>query len=95
MHSEAALHMFKSPWDVELVRQCHLGVCRFDDLVRALGISRQVLAHRLKALVSAGILTRQQYQSRPDRYEYKLTDKGLDFIPVLHAATRWSERWRT
>lgn len=95
VHSEASLHICKSSWDVELIRQCHLGVCRFDDLVSTLAISRQVLSARLKALVAADILIRQKYRSRPDRYDYRLTAKGLDFVPVLQAAMCWSERWRS
>jgi DNA-binding HxlR family transcriptional regulator len=48
----------------------------------------------LRALVAGGILVRQQYQSRPPRFEYKLTAKGQDLLPVVVAMLRWSERWR-
>ena len=36
------------------------------------GISRSVLARRLKTLVEHGILDRHRYQERPDRFEYRL-----------------------
>jgi DNA-binding HxlR family transcriptional regulator len=88
------VNVFTSSWDLELVAHAYLDVARFDDFQQSLGISRQVLAQRLKALVAEGILMRQQYQSRPDRFEYKLTAKGRDVLPVVVAMLRWSERWR-
>jgi len=90
----AKVNVFRSPWDPELVAQACLGVSRFDAFQQTLAISRQVLAQRLKALVADGILARQQYQSRPDRYEYKLTDKGRDLLPIVVAMLKWSEEWR-
>jgi len=88
------VNVFTSRWDLELVAHAYLDVARFDDFQQSLGISRQVLAQRLKAMVAEGILMRQQYQSRPDRFEYKLTAKGRDLLPVVVAMLRWSERWR-
>ena len=90
-----ALDVFKSPWDLELIAQSWQGVCRFDDFQARLGISRKVLAQRLKDLVPReGVLVREKYQSRPDRHEYRLTNKGRDLAPVLVAMMTWSERWR-
>lgn len=94
MAAQARVNLFRSPWDVELVVQSLLGVCRFDDFQEKLGISRQVLAQRLKELVAEEILVRQKYQSRPDRYEYRLTGKGRDLLPVVLEMVKWSERWR-
>jgi DNA-binding HxlR family transcriptional regulator len=94
MAAHARVNLFRSHWHLELVAQSLLGVCRFDDFHEQLGISRQVLAQRLKELVAEEILVRQQYQSRPDRYEYTLTAKGRDLLPVLVEMTAWSERWR-
>jgi DNA-binding HxlR family transcriptional regulator len=88
------VNVFTSRWDLELVAHAYLDVARFDDFQQSLGISRQVLAQRLRALVAEGILMREQYQSRPDRFEYKLTAKGRDLLPVVVAMLRWSERWR-
>lgn len=92
--AEARVNLFRSPWDLELVAQSLSGVCRYDDFQEKLGISRQVLAERLKGLVAEGILVRRQYGSRPDRYEYTLTEKGRDLVPVLLEMQKWSERWR-
>lgn len=84
------MNLFKSPWDLELIAQAFLGVSRFDDLQRGVGISRKVLAVRLKELVAEGFLERRQYRHWPGRYEYTLTAKGRDLLPVLEAMRIWS-----
>jgi hypothetical protein len=43
--------------------------------------------------VGAGILERQQYQERPARYEYRLTQMGLDLYPALVAIMQWGDRY--
>jgi DNA-binding HxlR family transcriptional regulator len=76
-----------------VIREAFFGVQRFDDFQRSLGIGRGVLAERLRNLVDEGILERRKYQDRPERFEYVLTDKGLDLYPIFLAMMRWGERW--
>jgi DNA-binding HxlR family transcriptional regulator len=85
--------VFKRLWNLDIVAVAALGVCRFDDLQRQLGISRKVLSERLKWLTRAEVLERRKYQCAPDRYEYVLTDKGRDLLPILTAMKQWQERW--
>ena len=80
-------------WTPLVLREAFLGVRRFDDMQRSLGIGRNVLTQRLKRLVDEGMLDRVRYQEKPDRYEYVLTDKGRDFYPVLAAMAAWGDRW--
>jgi DNA-binding HxlR family transcriptional regulator len=79
-------------WTMLVVRDAFLGVRRFDDFQRSLGIARNVLSARLGRLVEDGILERIRYQERPDRYEYGLTEKGLDLWPILVALIQWGDR---
>jgi DNA-binding HxlR family transcriptional regulator len=81
------------PWSPLVIRDVFVGINRFDDLQRDLGISRKVLAERLMHLVDAGILERRLYSKRPPRYEYALTDMGSEFVDVLMAMVRWGDRW--
>lgn len=78
-------------WTLLILRDCFLRVRRFEAFERRLGITRHVLADRLKKLVAAGVLTRVAYQQRPRRYEYRLTEKGLDLNPVLLALVHWGD----
>jgi DNA-binding HxlR family transcriptional regulator len=80
-------------WSPLIVRDLYLGVTRFDDLVEDLGISRNLLTRRLKALIANGIVARKVYQRRPVRYEYRLTEAGRDLIPALLALSAWGDRW--
>ena len=78
-------------WTLMLVRDCFLGVRRFEDFERRLGISRSIIADRLKSLVDEGVLRREVYQDRPVRHEYRLTDKGLALSPVMLAIVHWGD----
>jgi DNA-binding HxlR family transcriptional regulator len=78
-------------WTLMLLRDCFLGVRRFEDFERRLGISRSIVADRLKRLVAEGVLRRERYQERPVREEYRLTDKGLALHPVIMAIVHWGD----
>jgi DNA-binding HxlR family transcriptional regulator len=80
-------------WSLLVLRDCFLGVRRFDDFQRRLGISRNILQQRLSKLVTHGILSRTRYSEHPPRYEYRLTDKGRDLWPVITAMREWGDRY--
>jgi DNA-binding HxlR family transcriptional regulator len=80
-------------WSMLIVRNVFRGIRRFDALQDDLGVSRPILADRLKRLVAAGILDRQRYQDHPPRYDYVLTPAGTELSPALVALIRWGDRW--
>ena len=82
-------------WAMLIVKDVFLGVTRFDDLQRDLGIARNVLAERLDSLVEQGLLERRAYQDRPVRHEYVLTEKGRDLASPLLAIMAWGDRWES
>jgi DNA-binding HxlR family transcriptional regulator len=79
-------------WTLLVLRQAFLRTRRFEDFQRTMGVARNVLADRLQKLVEHGILERRLYQERPERYEYRLTEKGRDLYPVVVAIMRWGDR---
>ena len=81
------------PWSPLILRDVLVGIHRFDDLQRDLGISRKVLTERLKWLVERGVLERRAYSERPPRFEYVLTQKGWELCDVLLAISAWGDRW--
>ncbi len=80
-------------WSMLIVRNVFRGIRRFDALRDDLGVSRPILADRLKRLVAAGILERVAYQENPPRYDYTLTHAGSELSPALVALIRWGDRW--
>lgn len=88
-----ALEVIGERWTVLIIRDAFLGVRRFEDFQRDLGLSRGVLTDRLNRLLEAGIFERRLYQERPERHEYRLTEKGRDLWPVTVALLRWGDRY--
>ncbi|MFT4046597.1 MAG: helix-turn-helix domain-containing protein [Solimonas sp.] len=90
----AAVEFIGDRWSLLLLRELFQGVHRFDDFVRHTGCSTAVLSVRLKKLVDAGIVRRQSYRdegARP-RHEYRLTQKGVDLLPVVVGLMQWGDR---
>ena len=70
-----------------------MGRRRFGDFLTALGVAPNVLADRLSRLVELGVLHKELYQQRPDRWEYRLTDQGRDLYPLIAELNRWGDKW--
>ena len=79
-------------WTLLVLREAFLGVRRFEQLQRHTGVARNILSDRLNTLVAHGILRRELYQERPQRYEYRLTEAGLDLYPVLISMMDWGAK---
>lgn len=89
----AAASVLADRWCWLVVRDVARGHRRFDDLVAELGISRKVLADRLRHLIDQGALEQVPYQDNPVRHDYVLTDRGQALLPVLIALQDWGDRW--
>ena len=86
------LELVGERWTLLIVRELLMGVHRFDDLQRDLGIARNVLQARLTRLVAHGLVARDVYQEHPPRFEYRLTGAGLELWPVIVALMQWGDR---
>jgi len=80
-------------WTLLILREAFLRTRRFRDFQEHLGAARNIVADRLQKLVEAGVLERRPYQERPTRYEYRLTEKGIDLYPVVLALANWGDKW--
>jgi DNA-binding HxlR family transcriptional regulator len=87
------LEVLGDRWTMLVMRDAFLRVRRFEDFQRELGIARNVLTDRLNRLVEEGILERVRYQDRPARFEYRLTEKGIDLWPVMMTMMQWGDRY--
>jgi DNA-binding HxlR family transcriptional regulator len=88
-----ALEVIGERWSLLIVRDIFLGLRRFDEIQENLGIARNVLQARLTRLQEQGVLEKRLYQERPERYEYRLTEKGLDLWPTIVALMQWGDRY--
>lgn len=90
------LELVGEKWSLLVLREAFSGVRRFDDLHRRIGAPRQVLSQRLGRLVGVGLLRRVPYREpgQRTRYEYRLTEAGMDLYPVLVALLAWGDRHR-
>jgi DNA-binding HxlR family transcriptional regulator len=88
-----ALEVVGERWSLLIVRDIFLGLRRFDEIQSDLGIARNVLQTRLTRLIEHGVLDRCPYQERPPRFEYRLTEKGLDLWPTMVALMKWGDRY--
>jgi DNA-binding HxlR family transcriptional regulator len=80
-------------WSMLVVRDAFLGVTRYEEFQKRLGISRNILSERLARLTGAGIFVKVPYSEHPPRYDYRLTDKGRDLWPVLTAMRQWGDHY--
>jgi len=83
-------------WSLHILRECFLNFRRFESFQSRLKIPSAKLTERLDRLIGQGLLRRVCYQDTPRRYEYVLTDKGLDLHRMVFSLLPLrSRRWRS
>lgn len=80
-------------WSLLIIRECTLGMTRFDEFQERLGIARNILTNRLKRLTELGILEKSAVGEHERRQGYRLTPKGEELFPVLIALLQWGDKW--
>lgn len=71
------------PWVLLILREAFSGRERFDELREATGAADSVLSRRLRGMIEAGLLRR-------DDARYLLTPAGVETLPILHAYARFT-----
>ena len=89
----AALKTVGERWSFLILRGSFNGLQHFEEYQSTLGIARNILSNRLGKLVENGILEREPDPTDRRRVAYRLTEKGLDLLPVLLSLRQWGERW--
>lgn len=87
------LSVIGDTWSMMIIRNAFLGIRRFDDFHKNLGITRHVLTTRLNTLVEEEILYKTPYTETQKRFEYRLTQKGLDLYPILMSIIHWGDTY--
>jgi DNA-binding HxlR family transcriptional regulator len=80
-------------WSLMIVRDALDGARRFSDFQKRLGISKGILAARLRTLVAHGVLETDLARDGGAQRQYTLTQRGLDLFPVIVALRQWGEAY--
>lgn len=87
----SALDVLGDKWTLVVLRTMFAGRRKFSELLKIPeGISTNILADRLSLLEAHGLVEKRAYQQNPERFDYTLTRKGADLLPVLQALARWA-----
>lgn len=85
------LEVVGEKWTLLAVREMMLGNHKFEEITRFTGAPRDILTTRLRKLEANGFVERVQYQDRPKRYEYRLTQLGWSLGPVVTMLRAWGD----
>src|ERR1700685_4051747 len=80
-------------WSLLIIRDAFLGLRRFSEFQKNIGLAKNILTVRLRAVVDHGILKTAPASDGSAYQEYVLTPKGRAVFPVLVALRQWSEEF--
>ena len=90
-----ALDLLGDRWSLLVVRDLVFrGFREFGQfLAGGEGISTNILTERLERLQCAGLIVRSDHPEDGKKYVYRLSEKGIDLIPVLIQLTLWGAKY--
>src|SRR6476660_4341821 len=88
-----SLDVFGDWWSLLIIRDAFLGIRRFSEFQKSIGLAKNILTVRLRALVDQGILKTAPASDGSAYQEYLLTSKGRGVFPILVALRQWSEEF--
>ncbi len=90
-----ALSLMGEKWSFMILRSAFDDIRHFEGFLNKIGLARNILANRLARLTDGGILARTPCPDDRRKVEYRLTQKGLDLLPVMIGLRQWGEKWAT
>lgn len=79
-------------WTFVILRDALAGPKKFKGFLESdEALPTNLLSSRLARLVEGGYLVKAQYQEKPKRFEYAITEKGRSLIPIMQAMVGWAE----
>ena len=80
-------------WSLLIIRDAFDGMRRFGEFQKSLGVSKGILATRLRDLVRRGIFEIVPASNGTAYNEYALTDKGRGLFNVVVGLRQWGEEF--
>jgi DNA-binding HxlR family transcriptional regulator len=78
-------------WASLILRSIFTGLRRFDEIHRDTAMATNILSERLSWLTAQGVIRAHDLPGR--RSEYRLTEKGIDYYPVLLMLLQWGDKY--
>lgn len=91
----SALDIIGDKWSLLIVRDIIMnGKNTYNEFLKsAEKIATNVLADRLAMLEATGILTKEEHPDSKAKIYYKLTNKGIDLLPIIIELTLWADEY--
>jgi DNA-binding HxlR family transcriptional regulator len=90
---DRTLRILSDAWSFLVLRELYLGARRFEQIQGVLRMPRSTLSERLSHLVDTGVLRKVPYGESTSRFEYRLTERGMDLYLVMLAMLRFGDDW--
>jgi DNA-binding HxlR family transcriptional regulator len=90
-----SLDVFGDKWSLLIVRDLMFrNKCTYNDFLKsAEGIATNILASRLKGLEENCIIEKSAHPDSKAKILYRLTQKGINLLPVIMEVYIWSEMY--
>ena len=90
-----AINLIGDKWILLILRECFMGVRRFEELHVCLDVSKSVLTVKLNKMLVDGLLKKTRYQlvGQRSRFEYRLTEKGRDLRKIFIFLSKWGNEY--
>ena len=92
-----SLDVFGDKWSLLIIRDLmFFKKGTYNDFLKsAEGIATNILASRLKALEENGVIEKLEHPDSRAKILYRLTQKGIDLLPILMEVYIWSDKYFT
>jgi len=92
-----SLDVFGDKWSLLIIRDLMFGnKCTYNDFLKSgEGIATNILASRLKGLEENGVVEKTAHPDSKAKILYKLTQKGIDLLPIIMEIYIWSDKYLT
>lgn len=89
-----AQKLLQGKWTILIMHYLSEGPLRFNQLLRMLpDMTHATLSKQLKQMEQSGMVIRKEYPQVPPRVEYRLSDIGMEFMPVLDSLEQWGDKY--
>ena len=92
-----SLDVFGDKWSLLIIRDLmFFKKSTYNDFLKsAEGIATNILASRLKGLEENGVIEKLEHPDSKAKILYRLTQKGIDLLPILMEVYFWSDKYFT